>query len=100
MYTLTLIYTNYNINLYTPEGAIFREVVGMVRRDGAFIKTERVRRIGKEIAKHSPKAMSLDRLMAWVEMEIGLTRKRAEEYILLACLAHGWVIEDGMVVFE
>lgn len=75
-------------------------VVNQVRNDASTTKMERQIMIAKKIAatfNANPKdPIFLRKLVIWVEMSIGLTRRRAEEYIAVVVDSHDdWVIEDG-----
>jgi len=70
----------------------------MVRRDGAFVKTQRIKQIVREIARQPPGPVSLDRMVTWVEVNIGLSTRRALEYIEKACLAQGWLVTNGEIM--
>jgi len=74
----------------------------MSRRDGAFIKTERIKRIAKEIAKQAPKNVEIEKVLMWIEANIGLSPKRSLEYLNLACASQGWIIllGEGLIRFE
>lgn len=70
-----------------------------MRKDGSFVKTERLRNISTQIAKafnqSDEKKVDLAVLISWIEMNIGLTKARALEYIDTCCSVHGWSIIDG-----
>jgi hypothetical protein len=68
-----------------------------MRKDGAFVKLDRIRQIQKEITKCFPKEVELNRIILWTEMNIGLTQEKAEEYITKIIDANGWVLSEGKI---
>ena len=68
-----------------------------MRKDGSFIKTERLAQIAKQIVKGFPEPVDYHKLVLWVEMNIGLRADTASEYITKICEAHDWAIEDGKI---
>lgn len=64
-------------------------------KDAGFTKTQRMKRISKEIAKHLSKNHKVDyeTLLNWIEYEIGLSRNKAEEYVKTICKMKNWIIE-------
>ena len=67
------------------------------RRDGAWIKAQRLQAIARMIAKTFPKGVSYDRMVSLVELEIGLSTQKAREYIDKVIEAKGWRVEDGII---
>jgi hypothetical protein len=73
------------------------EVACLVRRDGSYVKVERLKQIGKEIARYFPEPVDYHKMVLWVEMNIGLSPVKAVEYIDKVIEAHGWIVEDGKI---
>jgi hypothetical protein len=69
-----------------------------MRRDGSFVKVERINQIRREIAKNLPNPVDLEKLRIWVECNIGLSKQKAEEYIDIVVSSAGWIIVDGKIV--
>ena len=51
----------------------------MVRQDGAFLKIQRIGEIHRVIKRSSP--VKKKELVSYIETTIGLSKKRAEEYL-------------------
>lgn len=67
----------------------------MVRKDGAWIKQQRIKKICTHTAKeieNGPRTLSS--ILSWVEINIGLNRHKAFEYTLLCAKTYGWVIDE------
>ena len=71
-----------------------------VRHDGSWVKQERMNRISHYILNQfkASNRINLNKLRAWVEINIGLTPRRAEEYIATISLAYDWLIKDGLLI--
>lgn len=72
----------------------------MVRHDGSFVKVERMVQIAKKIATglSGPEhVISHEKLILWIELNIGLSPEKAEAYVKKICDGHGWVIEDDAI---
>jgi len=66
-----------------------------MRKDGAFIKAERVSQIGKLIAKSSKNGeCNLNVILNIIQTDIGLRYSTAEEYVKLICNRKGWYIDE------
>ena len=75
----------------------------MSLRDGAYFKSKRLQDISKEIAKRLSKGKKLnfEGFVTWIEFNIGLTDKKAREYIKLTCKTHHWHLDkNGFLVLE
>jgi len=70
----------------------------MSRRDGAWIKAQRLKMIAKEVAKTFPEGADLEHVLLWIEVNIGLSRKKAQEYLAKVVAVKGWRIEDGRIL--
>ena len=70
----------------------------MVGKDAGFVKTTRIKQIKKEMAKGISKGINKESLLDMVEMDIGLSRSKATEYIDLIVRASGWVELGGKIV--
>lgn len=67
-------------------------------RDASVIKTERLKEISKEIARSfNDGPVLVEDVSVWAQFNIGLAAKTSMEYIALACRAHGWIVEDGVI---
>ena len=69
----------------------------MVRRDGSFTKTQRLNKIAAHVAPKLSEGekVNISKLILWIEMTIGLTKKRAGEYINILAGAYDWEVKDG-----
>lgn len=72
----------------------------MMRRDGSFVKSERLKIISKQIKQELPNPVDLKKLRLWIEINIGLTPEKAESYISVVVEANGWVVNDGKICSE
>jgi len=68
------------------------------RRDGSYWRKMRIRQIREEIAKHMPNGVPVEKMLLWIQVEMGLTRKKAEEYLKLAVESGDFAIRDGKIV--
>jgi hypothetical protein len=75
-----------------------------IRRDGAFVRQQRLMMIAKEIAKKVSytfeKCCNVEDLVNWTKFELGLTEKCARNYIDTVVAAKGWFYVDGAIVTE
>lgn len=71
-----------------------------MRKDGSFVKVERLSQIRKEIASQFPEPVLFEKLKLWVECNIGLSEEKAGEYIEKAVASAGWFIIDGKILAE
>ena len=71
-----------------------------MRRDGSYIKTERIAQIRKEVAKQLPEPVDVLKLRLWVECNIGLSKAKTEEYIETVVALAGWVVADGKILSD
>lgn len=72
-------------------------------KNGAYFKTKRLAQISREIAKRLSKGkkINLDAFAIWIEVNLGLTNKKAREYIELSSKTHNWHIDKkGFLVLE
>ena len=74
-------------------------VTNLVRRDSSMLKSERLRDIRKEMAVNLKEVVYTDKLLDWIELNIGLTRHKAREYVDLIVRSEGWVQSDGKIAF-
>ena len=74
----------------------------MVKHDGSFTKTQRMSRIAAYVAPKLAEGatINIEKLIAWIEINIGLTRKRAEEYLNTLASAYDWNVKDGFLNIE
>ena len=70
------------------------------RKDGAFIKLERLKQIQKQIASGFPNPVDYDRTVIWTELNIGLTKEKSQDYINKLIEGNGWVLVDGKIRAE
>jgi hypothetical protein len=70
-----------------------------VRRDGSFVRSQRLLDISRLIAKafSIDKRCNIEDLKLNIAMNIGLTEKTALQYVDLVCRAKGWTIKDGFI---
>jgi hypothetical protein len=71
-----------------------------MRKDGSFIKLERLKQIKTQVAKNLPNPVSIDKTVIWIQLNIGLTEERAKEYLDLVVEGAGWVVSDGAIKAE
>ncbi len=70
----------------------------MVVKDAGFMKKMRISEIKKEIMKKiSNGGVSQEKLLDFIEVEMGLSRRKAEEYTALIIKTSGWILEDGVI---
>ena len=71
----------------------------MVRRDSSYLRSQRLQQISKKIAAGLAEGnISLDRFVNWIQINIGLTEVRAQEYIDICVKAHtGWMVQNGFI---
>jgi len=68
------------------------------RRDGSYWRKMRIRQIREEIARHMPNGVPVEKMLIWIQVEMGLTRKKAEEYLRLAVESGDFTIREGKIV--
>ena len=74
----------------------------MVKKDSAWLKTERLKIIARSLATMitQNKKVDYEHFITLIEYEHGLTRKKAKYYIDLICKTHDWEIEyEGDIQF-
>jgi len=71
--------------------------VKTLRRDGAYVKQQRLKQITKEIAKHFPSPVSYSRMLDWIEINVGLSRSTAQRYLDLVIRAAGWAVNGDEI---
>ena len=71
----------------------------MPQKDGSFTKTQRMNKIAAHIAPILAKGEKVNnaKLVAWIEVNIGLTRQKAGEYIDTLISAYDWEFKDGNI---
>ena len=71
----------------------------MPQKDGSFTKTQRMKTIAKYIAPilGEGKKINIRKLVAWIEVNIGLTKKNAGSYIDTLIAAYDWETKDGYI---
>ena len=71
------------------------------RRDGSYVRSERLVQIARQIAyritNSKTKQCSIEELNLWIQFDLGLTEKRATEYVDLVVRAKGWLKKDGFI---
>lgn len=72
----------------------------MVRKDASTVKMSRVSEIRLEMLKSIKNGISIEKLLDWVELNIGLSREKAQEYSNLIIRSEGWVEVDGFVAYD
>ncbi len=72
-----------------------------MRKDGSFIKTERLKQISTQIAismsMDSDKKVSLEKILLWIEFNIGLSREKAIDYVDKVLIVKDWGVKDGFI---
>lgn len=71
-----------------------------MRKDGSWVKSQRLAEISRTIASTMPKGCDYEKLLIKIQFEMGLTVNRAEEYVDLVCLAKGWINNNGIIKGE
>ena len=71
-----------------------------VRRDASFLRSERLKQIKLWIAQGIKDGVDLPKLLDLIEIEMGLRRETAFEYIQLVVRTSGWVIDGNVIKFE
>jgi len=69
----------------------------MSRRDGAFIRAQRLHQIAQKVAQAMPEGADYERVLDWIEFTIGLSRPRAKEYLDKVIRVHGWTVKNGVI---
>jgi len=69
----------------------------MSRRDGAFIRAQRLHQIAQKVASAFPAGADYEKTLDWIEYTIGLSRARAKEYLDKVIRVHGWVVRNGVI---
>jgi len=54
--------------------------------------------IGEELAKHMPDGVPIGTMLRWIEVEFGLSREKAIEYLKLAVEVGDYTIKNGKIV--
>jgi len=71
------------------------------RRDGSFVRSERLLRIARQIVstihKSDVKQCEYAGLLTWIMFDMGLTEKTAREYVDVVVRAKGWRLNDGVI---
>lgn len=73
-----------------------------MRRDGSYVKTQRLNQIA---AKVSPllgqgEKVNIAKLISWIEVNIGLTKAKASEYLNTLAGIYEWETKDGFLVLD
>lgn len=74
-----------------------------MRKDGAYIKSQRIKRLTKYILGESGKERKpvlLRTVTIYAEMEIGLSEYRALSYVQRICEAYEWAINGAFIVLR
>ena len=61
-----------------------------MRKDGAYVKTQRIQEIKKQIVKCFPAKVSFRKIQLWSMMNQGLTEQTSTRYIENLIEAEGW----------
>ena len=71
-----------------------------IRKDGAFIKKQRLNKISKYVVKAAAKGpLSMKKVLAWIQVNVGLTPPKAREYLEVLIDAYEWIVEkNGLTV--
>lgn len=73
-------------------------MIDMVKKDGGWVRTQRLMRISTFVAKAmSEGEVTIDKTLAWIQWEMGLTEQRAREYLGLVLIHQGWIDDDGII---
>jgi len=72
----------------------------MTRKDGSFIKTERLHQISHKIKEDIKEGVDYNRILDWIEFNIGLRRDTAQDYLDKIIRVEGWVITNGYIKAE
>lgn len=70
----------------------------MVRKDGTWVKIQRLAQIAQFIAKAMGEGkVEIEKTLVWIQYEMGLTEQKAREYLGLVMIKHGWINNDGII---
>jgi len=76
------------------------------RRDGAFYRSQRLIEVAKLIAREfnekqgngaAQQFCNYEDIVTLIQFDVGLTEKRAREYVCVVVSAKGWVMKDGYI---
>ena len=69
------------------------------KRDGSWVKTQRINQITQKIAPdiNNGKKVNLKKLFAWISITIGLTNKTATTYLEELATVYDWIIDDKFI---
>lgn len=70
----------------------------MVSRDSSKLKVERLAEIRRVMQQSISKGVEVERLLDYIELNIGLRRSTAAEYVALVTRAEGWLKVDDRIV--
>lgn len=89
----------YNIHIHTHTYTYTKtkSVMKKMAKDGATIRAERLNTIAKQIASYFPRGVKYENIISAIQLNYGLTRKKAEEYIQIILDAKGWIVLDGII---
>lgn len=73
-----------------------------MKRDAAHLKQERMRKIASYVAPMLAEGQKvrITKLLAWIEINIGLTKDKAGEYVNTLASAYDWNVNNGFVTLE
>jgi len=70
----------------------------MVKKDGGWVRTQRLMQIAKHIASAMNEGkVAVDKTIVWIQWEMGLTESKAREYLGLVMIKQGWINNDGII---
>jgi len=75
-------------------------MIVVVRKDSGYLKTMRLGEIKREMAKTIANGIDCDRLLDWIEINLGLKRETAKDYVALIMRTQGWVTFEGKIVAD
>lgn len=70
------------------------------KKDGSWVRLQRKNQIKKQIVQHFPSPVDYKQTVRWILANIGLTRKKAVEYLNEIVECEGWILNDGVILAE
>ena len=101
-YTVQTIESNQTNNTHTFINVnvnVFVYVIPMVRSDSSMLKTSRLTQIRKEMLMRIKDGLLKEKFLDWIELNIGLSRPKAQEYVSLIVRTEGWHETEDTVFF-
>jgi len=72
----------------------------MFRKDGSWVKKQKIEEVWKKISAEFPNTISVEKLVLWCEVELGLSKQKAYEYLDLVARIHNLAVDQGIIKQE